>query len=311
MAGDNCTLVDEFILLGFTDQVVLQNTLFVLFLLIYIVTIVGNIGIIVIVKTDSRFQTPMYFFLSNLSFLDICYSSVVTPKMLVNFLVQRKTISYAGCALQLYFYAGFATTECYLLAVMAYDRYVAICKPLVYTIIMSQTVCILLVILSYVAGFLNSTIHFGAGLKLSCCNSNILNHFFCDGPPLSKLYCSDTTLTHILLFVFAGFNEISTTSVVLISYCCIVSTIFRMSSVEGMYKTFSTCSSHLIAVTIFYGTLLFMYLRPTSSYSMDQDKVVAVFYTVVIPMLNPLIYSLRNKEVKDAMQKILERIVSK
>ncbi|KAM6465700.1 LOW QUALITY PROTEIN: olfactory receptor 5AS1-like [Liasis olivaceus] len=307
MAGGNCTQVDEFILLGFTDHVVLRRVLFVIFLLIYITTVVGNIGIIVIVKTDSHLQTPMYFLLSNLSFLDLCYSSVVTPKMLVNFLVQRKVISYTGCALQQYLYAGLATTECYLLAVMAYD-YVAICNPLMYTSIMSKTVCIPLVVLCYVAGFLNASIQLGSRLRLKCCSSNILNHFFCDGPPLTLLYCSDIQLIQVLLFAFAGFNEVATTSIVIISYCCILATILQMRSLEGIYKAFSTCSSHLIAVSTFYGTLLFMYLRPSSSYSLEQDKIVAVFYTVIIPMLNPIIYSLRNKEVRNALKKTFQRI---
>uniref|UniRef100_UPI00253FAB77 olfactory receptor 1020-like n=1 Tax=Euleptes europaea TaxID=460621 RepID=UPI00253FAB77 len=301
MAGGNCTLVDEFILLGFTDHLVIKTTLFVLFLLIYIITIVGNISIILVVKTDSHLQTPMYYFLSNLSFLDVCYSSVVTPKMLVDFFAHKKTISFTGCVLQLYFYAALATTECYLLAVMAYDRYMAICSPLLYTVIMSQRVCIPLVVLSYVAGFLNATIQTGVALRIPCCSSNIINHFFCDGPPLNKLSCSNDILKEILLAILIGFNEITTTSVVIISYCCILFTILRMRSVEGMCKAFSTCTSHLIAVTIFYGTLLFMYLRPSSSYSLDQDKVVSLFYSVVIPVLNPLIYSLRNKEVKDAL----------
>ncbi|XP_077175066.1 olfactory receptor 5AP2-like [Paroedura picta] len=308
MAGENCSLVDEFILVGFTDRLVIKTILFMLFLLIYIITIVGNISIIVVVKMDSHLQTPMYYFLTNLSFLDVCYSSVVTPKMLVDFFAYKKTISYTWCFSQLYFYVGFVTTECYLLAVMAYDRYMAICNPLLYTVIMSQRICIPLVALSYAAGFLNSTIQIGVGLRVPCCSSNIINHFFCDGPPLTKLSCPDDILKQILLSTLIGFNEITTTSVVIISYCYILFTILRMRSVKGMCKAFSTCTSHLFAVTIFYGTLLFMYLRPRSSYSLDQDKVVSVFYSIVIPMLNPLIYSLRNKEVKDAGRKILERM---
>ncbi|XP_054828864.1 olfactory receptor 5F1-like [Eublepharis macularius] len=308
MTGENCSVMDEFILLGLTDHLVIKTTLFVLFLLIYIITVVGNIGIIVVVRTDSHLHTPMYYFLSNLSFLDVCYSSVVTPKMLVDFFAHKKTISYTGCVLQLYFYAGLATSECYLLAVMAYDRYMAICNPLMYTVIMSQRVCIPLVVLAYVAGFLNSTIQIGVALQVPCCSSNIINHFFCDGPPLNHLSCSNDVLKQILLVTLIGFNEITTTSVVIISYCCILFTILRMHSVEGMCKAFSTCTSHLLAVIIFYGTLLFMYLRPTSSYSMDQDKVVSIFYSIVIPMLNPLIYTLRNKEVKDAVRKALERV---
>ncbi|XP_015685569.1 olfactory receptor 5AS1-like [Protobothrops mucrosquamatus] len=308
MTGGNCTEVEEFILLGFTDHVTLQCVLFVIFLLIYSITIVGNVGLIVTVKNDSHLQIPMYFFLSNLSFLDLCYSSVVTPKMLVNFLVERKVILYTGCILQLFFYAGLATTECYLLAVMAYDRYVAICNPLKYTTIMSKTVCISLVVLCYIAGFLNSSIQVGFRLKLTCCHSNLINHFFCDGPPLTHLYCSDIQLVQILLFAFAGFNEVATTSIVVISYCCILATVLQMRSLESIYKAFSTCSSHLIVVCTFYGTVLFMYLRPSSSYSLEQDKIVSVFYVVIIPMLNPIIYSFRNKEVRNSMKKTFQRI---
>ncbi|XP_032068067.1 LOW QUALITY PROTEIN: olfactory receptor 5AS1-like [Thamnophis elegans] len=309
MAGENCTLKENFILLGFTDCPVLKNILFVIFLLIYIITVVGNTVIIWVVKINSHLQTPMYFFLSNLSFLDLCYSSVVTPKMLVNFLHTKKIISYTGCILQLYFYAGLATTECYLLAVMAYDRYVAICNPLIYTYIMSRRICIFLVVFSYLAGFLNSTIQTGFSLRVTCCKTNVIDHFFCDGPPLSYLYFSDITLNELLLFTIVGFNEVTTTSLVFVSYCCIIFTILRMDSVKGKYKAFSTCTSHLMVVTLFYGTLLFMYLRPTTSYSMNIDKVVSVFYTMIIPMLNPIIYSLKNKEVVNCMKKILKGMV--
>ncbi|XP_026542401.1 olfactory receptor 1020-like isoform X1 [Notechis scutatus] len=305
----NCTLMENFILLGFTDCLVLKNILFVIFLLIYIITVVGNTVIIWVVKINSHLQTPMYFFLSNLSFLDLCYSSVVTPKMLINFLSHQKIISYNGCILQLYFYAGLATTECYLLAVMAYDRYLAICNPFMYTYIMSRKICIILVTLSYLAGFLNSTIQTGFSLRVTCCKTNVIDHFFCDGPPLSYLYCSDISLNELLLFTIVGFNEVTTTSLVFVSYCCILFTILRMDSVEGKYKAFSTCTSHLMVVTLFYGTLLFMYLRPTTSYSMNTDKVVSVFYTVIIPMLNPIIYSLKNKEVITCMKKILKGMV--
>ncbi|XP_070592390.1 olfactory receptor 5AS1-like [Erythrolamprus reginae] len=309
MAGENCTLMENLILLGFTDRLVLKNILFVIFLLIYIITVVGNTVITWVVKINSHLQTPMYFFLSNLSFLDLCYSSVVTPKMLVNFLSHQKIISYTGCILQLYFYAGLVTTECYLLAVMAYDRYLAICNPFLYTFIMSRRICISLVILSYFSGFLNSTIQTGFSLRVTCYKTNVIDHFFCDDPPLSYLYCSDISLNELLLFTIVGFNEVTTTSLVFVSYCCILFTILRMDSVEDKHKAFSTCTSHLMVVTIFYGTLLFMYLRPTTSYSMDTDKVVSVFYTVIIPMLNPIIYSLKNKEVINCMKKLLKGTV--
>ncbi|XP_053110163.1 olfactory receptor 1020-like [Hemicordylus capensis] len=308
MDGDNCTAVVEFIFIGLTDRSDLQFILFIFFLLIYVFTVLGNVGLILVVRTDARLQTPMYFFLSNLSFLDMCYSTTITPKMLVSFFALRKTISYIGCITQLYFYAGLATTECYLLAMMASDRYVAICNPLLYTVVVSRRVCIFLVFVSYVLGFLNSTIHTAFSTRFLFGNYNVINHFFCDGPPLMKLTCSDTSLNQILIFAFAGFNEVTTTSIVLISYCCILSNIFRVRSNEGKCKVFSTCTSHLTAVSLFYGTLLFMYLRPSSSYSLEQDKIVAVFYTVVIPFLNPLIYSLRNKDVKDALRRIMEEL---
>nr|XP_034996670.1 olfactory receptor 1019-like [Zootoca vivipara] len=303
MDGDNCTMVDEFILAGFTDRSKLQITLFIVFLLIYIITVMGNIGIIVIVKTCSQLQTPMYFFLSNLSFLDLCYSSVVTPKMLVSLFSHRKAISYSGCFTQLFFYIIGATTECYLLAAMAYNRYVAICNPLLYTVIMSQRLCILLVFASYVAGFINALVNTGFTLTVSFGDSNVINHFFCDWPPLIQLACSDTSLNQILVFAIAGFNEVTTTLVVLISYTCIFSTILRIRSNDSKRKAFSTCTSHLTTVSLFYGTLLFMYLRPSSSYSMGQDKIIAAVYTVLIPLVNPLIYSLRNKDVKEAFMK--------
>ncbi|NXJ98421.1 O1020 protein, partial [Corythaixoides concolor] len=298
---ENWTTVTEFVFRGFTDCPNLQVTLFVVFLLIYVITVVGNLGIIAVIWLDSQLQTPMYFFLSNLSFLDLCYSSVVTPKMLLNLSSGRKTISFAGCFIQLYFYVAFVIVECYLLAVMAYDRYVAICNPLRYPVIMSQKVCVSLLAGSYAIGFFNSVVHTAFALQVSFCGPNIIDHFFCDGPPLSKLACSDTRLNQVLLLAFGGFNEVTTVSVILISYSHILFTILRMDSALGKRKAFGTCASHLVVVTIFYGTLLFMYLQPRSSYSLGRDKIVSVFYTVVTPLLNPFIYSLRNHEVKRAV----------
>ncbi|NXL04885.1 O1020 protein, partial [Mesembrinibis cayennensis] len=251
----------------------------------------------------SQLQTPMYLFLSNLSVLDLCYSSVVTPKMLLNLSSERKTISLAGCFIQLYFYAAFATVECYLLAVMAYDRYVAICNPLCYPVIMSHKVCVSLLTGSYAVGFFNSVVLTGFALRVSFCGPNVIDHFFCDGPPLTTLACSDTHLNQVLVLVLGGFNGVTTISVVLTSYGCILFTILRMGSAPGKRKAFGTCASHLVVVTIFYGTLLFMYLRPSSSYSLGRDKIVSVFYVVVTPMLNPFIYSLRNQEVKSALKR--------
>ncbi|KAM8807329.1 LOW QUALITY PROTEIN: olfactory receptor 5AS1-like [Eudromia elegans] len=250
----------------------------------------------------------MYFFLSNLSFFDMCCSTVVTPKMLVNYSAESKTISFAGCLIQLHFYIAFATMECYLLAVMAYERYVAICNPLRYTVIMSKKVCIFM-LSGYVAGILNSLILTGSALRLSFCSPNIIDHFFCDGPLLIKLSCSDTHLSLVLIFGFAGFSEVTTTSVIFISYGCILSSLLRILSARSRSKAFNTCASHLTVVTIFYGSLLFMYMRPSSSYSLGRDKIISVLYVVVAPMLNPLNYSLRNKEVKDALKRAHERVI--
>ncbi|NWW89982.1 O1020 protein, partial [Rhynochetos jubatus] len=305
MSWENWTTVTEFVFKGFTDRFDLQVILFVVFLLIYVITVVGNLGIIAVVWLDSQLHTPMYFFLSNLSFLDMCYSSVVTPKMLLNLLSERKTISFAGCFTQLYFYITFVVVECYLLAVMAYDRYVAICNPLRYPIVMSQKVCVFLVAGSYAVGFFNSSVFVGFELRVSFCGPNIIDHFFCDEPPLSKLACSDTLLNQVLVLAFGGFNEVTTVAVILISYGCILFAIVRKGSVLGKSKSFGTCASHLVVIIIFYGTLFFMYLRPSASYSLGRDKIISVFYVVVTPMLNPFIYSLRNHEVKRAVGRII------
>ncbi|XP_062951152.1 olfactory receptor 5AP2-like [Cynocephalus volans] len=302
----NHTTVTEFILLGFRDHPELQCLLFVAFLIVYMITVVGNLGMILLIRIDSRLHTPMYFFLSNLSLVDFCYSSVIAPNMLVNFWMENPVISFNECATQFFFFGSFAGTEGFLLAVMAYDRYVAICKPLLYTVRMSPHLNVLLVLTTYLAGFINAAIHTGLTFCLSFCYSNIINHFFCDILPLLKLSCSNTHVNEIVIFIFASFNELSCLLMILISYLYILAAILKIHSSEGRHKAFSTCASHLMVVTIFFGTILFMYLRPSSSYSMDQDKVVSVFYTVVIPMLNPLIYSLRNKEVKSSLGKIFK-----
>ncbi|NXO49564.1 O1020 protein, partial [Aramus guarauna] len=307
MAWENWATVTEFVFKGFTDRLDLQVKLFVVFLLIYAITVVGNLGIIAVVWLDSQLQNPMYFFLSNLSFLDLCYSSVVTPKMLLNLSSERKTISFAGCFVQLYFYTAFVIVECYLLAVMAYDRYVAICNPLHYPVVMSQKLCVSLLAGSYAIGFFNSVVLTGFALRVSFCGPNVIDHFFCDGPPLSKLACSDTRLNEVLLLALGGFDMVATISVILISYSCILFTILGIDSVLGKRKAFGTCASHLVVVTIFYGTLLFMYLRPISSYSLGRDKIISVFYAVVTPMLNPFIYSLRNQEVKTTLKRAVGR----
>ncbi|XP_001376131.2 putative olfactory receptor 5AK3 [Monodelphis domestica] len=305
MIHRNGTRVTEFILLGFAVQQELQYILFLVFLVIYMTSLVGNVGMILLIKGDARLHTPMYFFLQNLAFVDLCYTSAITPKMLLNFLVSDKSISFSGCVMQLYVYGIFATIECYLLAAMAIDRYVAICNPLRYPVVMSQKVCILLVTVSYVMGFLNATTHTSFLFSLSFCN-NIINHFFCDVPPILALSCSNIDVNVMLLIVFVGFNLSSTLLVVFFSYVYILAAILRMSSASGRHKAFSTCASHLMAVIIFYGTLSYMYLQPSSSESQENDKIASVFYGIVIPMLNPLIYSLRNKEVKEAVKVLIK-----
>ncbi|XP_069483819.1 olfactory receptor 5AP2-like [Ambystoma mexicanum] len=308
MIRHNETTVGQFILEGLTKRAVLQIPLFVLFLLVYTITLMGNVGIIVLIKISLRLQTPMYFFLSNLSFVDLVYSSNITPNMLVNFLSEKKEISFLGCAIQMFLFVGLGSTEALLLAVMAYDRYVAICNPLLYHVIMTERQYVSLSFGAYIVGFLNALVHTSFTFRLHYCASNIIAHFFCDVPPLLKLSCSDTSLNEIILFTVAGSVEVGSLFVIVISYIRIIATILRIPSREGRQKAFSTCSSHFVVVTLFYGTIIFMYLRPRSSYSLEQDKVVSVFYTAVIPLLNPLIYSLRNKEVKGAMRDVMFRV---
>ncbi|XP_007519600.2 olfactory receptor 8U9-like [Erinaceus europaeus] len=305
MAQKNYTQIKEFILLGLTDRQELKMPLFVVFLSIYLFTVVGNLGLILVIRTDARLSTPMYFFLSNLAFVDFCYSSVITPKMLGNFLYKQNIISFNACAAQLGCFLTFMVSECLLLASMAYDRYVAICNPLLYMVVMSPGVCIQLVAVPYAYSFLMALFHAILTFRLSYCHSNIINHFYCDDMPLLRLTCSDTHSKQLWIFACAGVTFIPSVLVVSVSYMYIVSAILRMKSAEGRHKAFSTCSSHMLAVTIFYGTLIFMYLQPSSNHSLDTDKMASVFYTVLIPLLNPLIYSLRNKDVKEALKRVI------
>lgn len=307
MFDRNYTMLTEFILVGITNRPELQIPLFIVFLIVYMMILVGNIGMITLIRNDSRFHTPMYYFLSHLSFLDACYSTVVSPKMLANFLAEKKVISLPACAAQLFFYNLFAASECYLLAAMAYDRYVAICNPLLYMVIMSHRVCVQLVAGSYIVGLVNAIAETATTFQLSFCGPNIVNHFFCDMPPMVKLSCSNTYINEIVIFILATTIIIVSTLIILLSYVFIISAIMQIHSARGRYKAFSTCASHLTAVTMFHGTLMFMYMRPRSQYSMDQDKMASIFYTLMIPILNPLIYSLRNTEVKDALRRLLEK----
>ncbi|KAM4652141.1 olfactory receptor 1f45-like [Discoglossus pictus] len=296
-----------FTMLGFTNFPEQQSLIFVSFLIMYLLNFLGNLTIIVLVIADSRLHKPMYFFLGNLSFVDICYTSSIVPKMLVNIISEKKTISLVECILQLYFFLHFACTECFLLAVMSYDRFVAICNPLHYTVVINKRMCIIFVISSWLAAALHSLLHSLMASTLNFCGINKIQHFFCDMTPLLKLSCSDISLNKILIYTEGGLPVLIPLVIVLISYIRIISAIFKIKSTDGRSKVFSTCSSHLTVVILFYGTIAFMYLRPSSSFSVNYDRIVSVIYTVVAPMLNPFIYSLRNKEVKVAVKKLFSK----
>ncbi|KAL6091140.1 hypothetical protein STEG23_028593 [Scotinomys teguina] len=305
MASENDSSVKEFILLGLTQQPELQLPLFFLFLGIYVVSMVGNLGLIILIVLNPHLHTPMYYFLFNLAFTDLCYSSVITPKMLVSF-VKLNIISHAECMTQLFFFAFFVIDECYILTSMAYDRYAAICKPLLYQVTMSYQVCHLMMVGVYVMGFVGAMAHVVCMLRLTFCDSNIINHYMCDLPPLLKLSCTSTTINELVLFIVVGVNVTVPTLTIFISYTLIISNILRIRSAEGRSKAFSTCGTHVIAVSFFFGALVFMYLKPSSA-SVDEDKVSTIFYTIVSPMVNPFIYSLRNKDVHIALRKTLKK----
>ncbi|KAM7085409.1 olfactory receptor 5G3-like [Molossus nigricans] len=307
MGDKNWTAVTEFLFLGLTEHLCQQIVLFVMLLFIYLVTLVGNLGMITLIWMDPRLRTPMYFFLSHLSFVDICSSSSIAPKTMCDIFAEKRGISFMGCAAQMWFFGLFVATECFLLASMAYDRYMAICKPLLYTLIMSQRVCVQLVAGPYAMALISTMTHTVLTFCLPFCGPNIINHFFCDISPLLALACADTWINRLVLFILAGAIGVLSSLIIMISYVCILVAILRIQTADGRRKAFSTCSSHLTAVSIFGGTLFYIYVQPGSSSSLDINKVVSLFYTVVIPMLNPLIYSLRNKEVKDAFRRKFER----
>ncbi|XP_005065121.1 olfactory receptor 1013-like [Mesocricetus auratus] len=298
--------VTEFILLGFSTDPVMQMVLFVLFLGVYSLTLLGNTTLIILICNDSRLHTPMYFFIGNLSFLDLWYSSVYTPKILVTCISEDKSISFAGCLSQFFFSAGLAYSECYLLAAMAYDRYAAISNPLLYSQAMSRKLCFSLVIYSYTGGFVNAIILTSNTFTLDFCGDNVIDDFFCDVPPLIKLACDVKESYQSVLYFLLASNVITPTLLILASYLFIIAAILRIHSTQGRLKAFSTCSSHLISVTLYYGSILYIYSRPSSSYSLKRDKMVSTFYTVLFPMLNPMIYSLRNKDVKEALRKLFK-----
>ncbi|XP_057622929.1 olfactory receptor 145-like [Chionomys nivalis] len=305
MAWENDSLVTEFILLGVTDQPDLKTPLFLLFLVIYMITALGNLTLIIVILLNSHLHTPMYFFLFNLSCIDLCYSSVIIPKMLMNFTQEKNVISYMECMTQLYFFCFFVISECYVLTSMAYDRYVAICNPLLYNATLSPKVCFYLMLGSYLMGFSGAMIHTGCILRLTFCEGNIINHYFCDVLPLLQLSCTSTYVNEIELFIVTGKDIIMPTVIIFTSYGFILTSILKIRSTEGRSKAFSTCSSHMLAVCLFFGSGAFMYLKPTSAVSMGKGKYYSIFYTVVVPMMNPLIYSLRNKDVKIALRKTL------
>ncbi|XP_004645900.1 olfactory receptor 1052-like [Octodon degus] len=308
LARGNYTPVTKFILLGFSNYPNLQELLFGAFLLIYVVTVAGNLGMMALIFTDARLHCPMYFFLSVLSFLDISYSSVVTPKLLVNFLALDKSISFAGCVVQLTFFVVHVTAESFLLASMAYDRFMAICRPLHYGTVMTKGTCLQLVAISYAFGGTNSAIQTGNVFVLPFCGPNQVAHFFCDIPPLMHLACTHTDKAEVILFIFSALVTILPAVIILTSYSLVLVAIGRMRSAAGREKALSTCASHFMAITIFYGTVVFTYVQPHGSSSEVYGQVVSVFYTIIIPMLNPFIYSFRNREVQDAMRRKLRAL---
>ncbi|XP_069324865.1 olfactory receptor 8C8-like [Eulemur rufifrons] len=308
MAVENDSSVSQFILMGLTDQPELQLPLFFLFWVSYMVTVVGNLSLINLICLNSHLHTPMYFFIFNLSFIDLCYSFVLTPKMLMSFISERNIISFAGCMTQLFFFCFFVNSECYLLTAMAYDRYVAICKPLLYQVAMSPQSCSLLMFGSYLMGFAAAIVHTGCMIRLNFCDSNIINHYMCDIFPLLQLSCSSTYVNELVSSVIVGTVVIVSSLIIIISYALILFNILHMPSAKGWSKAISTCGSHIVTVGLFYGFGLLTHVKPPSAGSVGQGKFFSVFYTNVVPMLNPLIYSLRNKDVKLTLKKTLRKM---
>ncbi|XP_034519963.1 olfactory receptor 5AC1 [Ailuropoda melanoleuca] len=307
MMEANKTQVTEFVLTGLTDRPGLQVPLFLVFLVIFLTTMVGNLGLIFLIWKDPHLHTPMYLLLGSLAFADACSSSSVTPRMLVNILDKSQMISLFECMAQYYFFGSSATTECFLLVVMAYDRYVAICNPLLYPVVMSNRLCAWLTSLSYVIGFLHPTIHVGLLFRLTFCRSNIIHHFYCEILPLYTISCTDSSINALVVFIFAAFIQAFTFMTIIVSYTRVLFAILKKKSEKGRSKAFSTCSAHLLSVSLFYGTLFFMYVRPGSGPDQYQDKMYSLFYTIIILLLNPFIYSLRNKEVLGALRKMIKK----
>ncbi|KAM9583986.1 olfactory receptor 1F1-like [Trichechus inunguis] len=307
MGRENQSSVSEFLLLGLSKQPQLQQLLFVLFLSMYLATVLGNLLIILAISADSRLHTPMFFFISNLSFVDVCFTSTTVPKMLVNHVLGSQTISFPGCLTQMYFLFMFVDTDNFLLAVMAYDRFAAVCHPLHYTTKMTSQLCALLVAGSWVIANMNVVLHTLLMARLSFCADNKISHFFCDVTPLLRLSCSDTHLNEMIILTEGALIMITPFVCILVSYICITSAVLRVPSKKGRWKVFSTCGSHLAVVSLFYGTIIAVYFNPSSSHSAEKDTAATVLYTVVTPMLNPFIYSLRNKDMKGALRKVIGR----
>ncbi|XP_032077432.1 olfactory receptor 5V1-like [Thamnophis elegans] len=303
----NQSLVTEFVLLGFSNITDGQNYLILLFFTIYLITILGNFMIITVILVDSHLHSPMYFFLSHLSCLDVCYSTVTVPKILSNFLLQRHTISYNHCLTQMFFLIGFTSSECWLLAIMAYDRYAAICQPLHYSHLMSPRVCVISAIIAWIGGFLDATVHTALASNFHFCGHNQIYHIFCDLPPLLKIACGEKFVSEITMHVATVFVGLGPFLFVVISYFYILASILRIRSNTGRHKAFSTCISHVMVVLLYFGNGFINYNQPSAGYSLETDTLISTMYCIVTPMMNPLIYSLRNKEVKGALRKILER----
>ncbi|XP_074046184.1 olfactory receptor 5V1-like [Macrotis lagotis] len=302
----NQTVVTEFVFLGFSNQPVLQGVLFTIFLIVYLVTLLGNFLILTAIRINPALHTPMYYFLSNLSFLDICYTSTTLPIMLVNFFREKKTISYEGCLSQVFFLVSFAGCECVLLAAMAYDRFIAICYPLRYSILMSKRVCNYLVAGSWLCGIVDSLVHTVLAATLTLCGPNQISNFFCDVPLFLELSCSDTSLNEVTLYVASATIGLSPCLFTAVSYMLIISAILKIQSAQGRQKAFSTCASHITVVVIYYGTINFNYDRPSTGFSLNVNILASVLFCIFTPLLNPIIYSLRNKEVKIALRKLFE-----
>lgn len=305
MGQRNSTSLHDFILLGFSDHPKLEMALSGVVATFYLITLVGNTAIILASLLDSHLHTPMYFFLRNLSFLDLCFTTSIVPQMLVNLWGPHKTISYGGCVIQLYVYMWLGSIECLLLAVMSYDRFTAICKPLHYLVIMNPHLCLKMIIMVWSISLANSVVLCTLTLNLPRCGNNLLDHFLCELPAMLKIACIDTTAVELSVFALGIAIVLTPLILILISYGYIAKAVLRMKSRAGQRKAINTCGSHLTVVSIFYGTIIYMYLQPGNSASKDQDKFLTLFYTIITPSLNPLIYTLRNKDMKEALKKLM------